>query len=93
MAAAFQSAIKVAKVSGGTIRYGATQPYLLDAPLDLTFPVGGTNLSFAIVGEGQVLANTNTPPGKTLPDRQAYRPCLRYHGKPGYSLREHVHNH
>ena len=46
----------------GTIRYGATQPYLLDAPLDLTFPVGGTNLSFAIVGEGQVLANTNNPP-------------------------------
>jgi len=62
MVAAFQSAIKVAKVGGGTIRYGATQPYLLDAPLDLTFPVGGTNLSFAIVGEGQVLANTNNPP-------------------------------
>lgn len=69
MAAAFQAAIDVAKVAGGTIRFGATRNYLIDAPLDLTIPGGASNAqkqSFSIEGESLVTAVT-IPPSAAAP--------------------------
>lgn len=48
MAAAFQSAITVAKQIGGTVFGGQTAPYLVDSPLDLTAAAGQQNLGFTI---------------------------------------------
>jgi hypothetical protein len=63
MAAAFQSAINVAKQIGGTITFGDTGQYLIEAPLDLTIPIGGATVySFTIRGEAHMAAyTTNTP--------------------------------
>jgi len=36
MSGAFNSAIQVAKISGGTVRYGATAPYTTTAPINAT---------------------------------------------------------
>lgn len=63
MAAAFQAAINVAKKGGGgTITYGRTSPYLIDAALDCTTPVGSTNYGFTIRGEGNAIAVTSNSP-------------------------------
>jgi hypothetical protein len=58
MTSALQAAINVAKVSGGTIRFGATLSYLITGALDCTMPVGATNKSFSFEGESQVTAIT-----------------------------------
>lgn len=59
MGAALQAAINVAKKNGGTIRIGPG-PYLIDTPLDLTFPVGSQNASFGIIGDSRYKAATYT---------------------------------
>lgn len=67
MAAAWQAAINVAKKCGQVIRYGATAPYLIDAPLDLTAPVGSVNFGFTIRNEGHPsIAASNPAPSIIL---------------------------
>lgn len=54
MAAAFNAAIKVAKQSGGTVRYSNGNSYLLEAPLDCTKSGSANEPGFTIRGEGPI---------------------------------------
>lgn len=62
MRAAWQAAIDTARLGGGTIRYGATAPYLIDGELDCTVPVGGTTYGYTFLGESNVFAVTTNAP-------------------------------
>lgn len=77
MAAAFQSAINVAKAGGGVVTWGPTAPYLLDAPMDCTCAVGGNVFGYTIRGLGQVSAVSVNPP---------YRPgvIFKHNGVAGF---------
>lgn len=59
MTTAFQAAINVAKRQGGVVTWGVG-PYLIDAALDLTNPVGSQNCMFALIGQGRFKAPTNS---------------------------------
>lgn len=50
MLAAFTAAVKVAQQAGGTVRYGATAPYLLDSPVDCTFATAANQYGVLIQG-------------------------------------------
>lgn len=58
----WNAAIKVAKTSGGTVRYGATAPYLVMSPIDCTQAAGSTQFGFTIVQEANFTASTLNPP-------------------------------
>jgi hypothetical protein len=59
MTTAWQAAINVAKKNGGVVTWGPG-PYLIDAALDLTNPVGSQNCTFALIGQGRFKAPTNS---------------------------------
>ena len=50
MTAAIQSAVNVAKLSGGTVQFGTTHPYFVTAPINCTFAGSGTQTSYVIRG-------------------------------------------
>ncbi len=59
MTVAMQSAIYVARQSGGDITLGVG-PYLFDGELDLTTPVGGQWCTYRIIGMGRSKAPTDS---------------------------------
>jgi hypothetical protein len=48
MTSAFNSAIAVARVSGGTVLYGQTAPYLVNSPINCTYGGDGNQPGFTI---------------------------------------------
>lgn len=63
MTAAFNAAVKLGKAAGIKVRFGATWPYLLDAPIDCTNAAASTNfMGFAIECEGNIAAATTNAP-------------------------------
>lgn len=59
MTLAWQAMINVLKKNGGVGTWGSG-PYLIDAGLDLTNPVGSQNCMFALIGQGRFKAPTNS---------------------------------
>jgi len=54
MTQAFQAAVNVAKLAGGVVQFGATAPYLLDGPLNLTKNGQPDEPGYVIRGVGPV---------------------------------------
>lgn len=50
MVAAFTATVKVAQQASGTVRYGATAPYLLDSPVNCTFATAANQYGVLIQG-------------------------------------------
>lgn len=58
MEVAFNSAVKVGLVAGGTVRYGATSPYLLNNPINVT-TAGSPNMFGLVIRNEQGPASTS----------------------------------